>query len=241
MARKPAVKLTKDLVGTVNADGTITAKVAKGKAITTGTGKTVSGGKFAGTIASPTKAKTTRAKSKKIVDEIEDWDDDFDDEAFDPEDVDSIIDDEPATNAHLYITKDGIIGNVLEDGLQIVDTSGIDEEGLYELADSSSEEREDLAESLRSGRGYVATKHYFNDSGDYGSVRELRIIDGSELTKSEMSSLLDSANPYNEAAGYDTSSYNIVAVIRQLKNKPHSGSEDDLLDDEMVEEGTSYR
>lgn len=240
MARKAAVKLTKDLVGTVNADGTITAKVAKGKTVTTGAGKTVTGGKFAGTIASPTKAKTAKAKSKKIVDEIEEWDD-LDDDAFDPEDVDAIIDDEPATTAHLYVTKDGILGNVLEDGLQIIDTSGIDEDGLEELADTPADEREELAEALRVGRGYTATKHYFNDSGDFGSVRDLRVIDGAELTKGEMSSLLDSSNPYDEARSYDSSGYSIVSVIRQLKNKPHSGSEDDLLDDELVEEGTSYR
>lgn len=240
MARKAAVKLTKDLVGTVNADGTITAKVAKGKSVTTGTGKTVAGGKFAGTIASPTKAKATKAKSKKIVDEIDDWDD-LEDDGFDPEEVDSIIDDEPATTAHLYVTKDGIIGNVSEDGLQIIDTSGIDEDGLYELADAPADEREELADSLRSGRGYVATKHYFNDSGDYGLTRDLRVVDGSELTKSEMSSLLDSSDPYAESKNYDSSGYNIVSVIRQMKSQPHSGSQDDLLDDELVEEGTSYR
>lgn len=239
MAKKTAVKLTKDLVGTVNADGTITAKVAKGKKVTTGTGKTVAGGKFAGTIASPTKAKTTRSKAKKIVDELEDWDDL--DDAFDPEDVDSIIDDEPATTAHLYVTKDGIIGNVSDDGLQIIDTSGIDEDGLEELADTPADEREELADALRAGRAYTATKHYFNDSGDFGSVRDLRIVNGSELTKSEMNSLLDSSNPYAEAQNYDTSGYNIVAVIRQMKGQPHSGSQDDILDDEMVEEGTSYR
>lgn len=240
MARKAAVKLTKDLIGTVNADGTITAKVAKGKTVTTSTGKTVAGGKFAGTVASPTKAKTAKAKAKKVVDEIDDWDE-FDDDAFDPEDVDAIIDDEPATTAHLYITKDGIVGNVLEDGLQIIDTSNISEEDLDELADAPADEREDLADALRQGRGYTATRHYFNDSGEYGPVSNLRVIDGAELTKSEMSSLLDSADPYSESKNYDNSGYNIVSVIRQMKTQPHSGSQDDLLDDEMVSEGTSYR
>lgn len=239
MAKKAAVKLTKDLVGTVNADGIITAKVAKGKTVTTGAGKTVSGGKFAGTIASPTKAKASRNKAKKIVDELEDWDDL--DESFDPEDVDSIIDDEPATTAHLYVTKDGIIGNVLDDGLQIIDTSGIDNDGLEELADAGAEEREELADALRVGRAYNATRHYFNDSGDFGSVRDLKIVDGSQLTKGEMNSLLDSSNPYQEAQNYDTSGYNIVSVIRQMRTQPHSGSQDDILDDEMIEEGTSYR
>ena len=240
MARKAAVKLTKDLVGSVNADGTITAKVAAGKTVTTGAGKTVTGGKFAGTIASPTKAKATKARNKKIVDEIDDWYD-LEDEEFDVDNIDAIIDEEPATTAHLYVTKDGIIGNVLEDGLQIIDTTGINEAGLDELADASSEDREELADALRSNRAYEPTKHYFNDSGDYGSARNLRIIDGAELSKGEMNSLLDSSNPYAEAGNYDSSGYNIVSVIRQSRNQNHSGSKDDLLDDEMIEEGTSYR
>ena len=239
MARKATVKVTKDLVGTVNADGTITTKVAKGKTVTTGSGKTVAGGKFAGTIASPAKAKATKAKSKKIVDELDEWYDD--DENYDIDDVESIIDEEPATSAHLYVTKDGVLGNVVEDGLQIIDTSGIDESGLEELADAYADEREELADSLRQGRAYIPTKHYFNDSGDYGAVRDLKIVDGSELSKSEMSSLLDSSNPFAEADKYDASGYGIVAVINNLRNKPHSGSQDDFLDDEMIIEGTSYR
>lgn len=239
MARKTAVKVTKDLVGKVNPDGTITTKVAKGKTVKTANGSTLAGGKFAGTVASTSKVKATSKRNQKIVDELEDWDD-FEDD-FDVDTVDTVIDEEPVADVHLYVTKDGIVGNVLDDGLQIIDTSGIHEDDLEELADAPADEREELADALRSGRAYIPTKHYFNDSGDYGSVRDLKIVDCKELTKSEMNSLLDSDNPYSEASNYDSSGYNIVSVLRQVRNTPHNGNQDDLLDDDMIEEGTSYR
>lgn len=239
MARKTAVKVTKDLVGKVNPDGTITTKVAKGKTVKTAGGASLSGGKFAGTVASTAKVKSTAKHNKKIVDEIEDWDEL--DEDFNDDSIETIVEDDTASDVHIYVTKDGIVGNVLDDGLQIIDTSGIHEDDLEEIADAYPEDRVELANSLRAGRSYVPTKHYFNDSGDYGSVRDLKIVDCKELTKSEMNDLLDSDDPYSEASNYDSSGYNIVSVLRQVRKQPHNGNQDDVLDDEMIEEGTSYR
>lgn len=223
-----------------NANGTTTVKVAKGAKVTTSTGKVAKGGQIIDTVKSSRQAKKVVKESKKVFDEFDDdLDDDFED--FDSN-IDEMLDDEAAApNTHLYITKDGIIGNVIDDGLQIVDTSGIDEEGIEELADSPADEREELANELRSIRGgYVSTKHYFNDSGDFGSVKNLKIIDGGALTKSEMSNLIDSEDPFSESNNYDTSGFNIVSALRQVKQKGHAGTADDLLNDELIIEGTSY-
>lgn len=223
-----------------NANGTTTVKVAKGAKVTTSTGKVAKGGQIVDTVQSSKQAKKAVKDNKKIFDEFDDeFEDDFED--FDNS-IDEMLEDEAAApNTHLYVTKDGIIGNVIEDGLQIIDTSGIDEDGLDELADTPADEREELANEIRSTRGgFVSTKHYFNDSGDFGSVKSLRIIDGGLLTKSEMSSLIDSSDPFSEANNHDTSGFNIVSALRQVKANGHSGSADDLLNDTLIEEGTSY-
>lgn len=223
-----------------NPNGTTTVKVAKGAKVKTSTGKTAKGGQIIDTVKSSRQASKAVKNNKKIFDE---FDDEFEDD-FDNIDnsIDELLDDEVAApNTHLYVTKEGLIGNVIDDNLQIIDTSGIDEYGIDELADASADEREELADELRSKRGgFVATKHYFNDSGDFGSVKNLKIIDGGLLTKSEMSSLLDSEDPFTEAGTHDTSGFNIVSALRQMKIKGHSNTADDLLNDELVSEGTSY-
>lgn len=232
------------VVGKENPDGTTTVKVKKGAKVVTGNGKVATGGKIVDTLPSKTKTRAATKKSKEIFDEIDEmWDDEEDfslDSGYDS-DSDS-IDEEPANKVFLYVTRDGIIGNVHDDNLQIIDTSGIADEDIYQIANAEPEDRAEKAAELRDPRGAVfASKHWFNDTGDFGVMKDLRIVDGGELTKSEMRDLMDAEDPFDEARNYDSGAFDFRSAMVSVKKGSRSNSTDDFLDDDMIIEGTSYR
>lgn len=224
-----------------NADGTTTVKVKKGAKVTTKNGKTAKGGQFLGTLPSPAKTRAASKKSKQVADEIDDiWEDELDEDFSDVDSYDS-SDEEPANKVFLYVTKEGIIGSVTDDNLQIIDTSGVDESDIYRIASTDPDRRAELADELRDTRRAVfASKHWFNDTGDYGTLKDIRIVDGGELTKSEMRALMDAEDPYAEAQHYDSGTFNFASAMKSVRKGVRSNSEDDFLDDDMIIEGTSY-
>jgi hypothetical protein len=222
------------LVKKENPDGTSTVKVAKGSTVKTSTGKTATGGKIVG--------KLPKAKERMQVDlndfnddeEILSWDDD-DVDFSDDSNYDELLEEEStdAVTDYIYVTKDGIVGNVNYDKLQIIDTTGIDEDGLTDLSYASFSEREDLANELRSSRSFVDSKHYFNDTGEYGDVRGLKVLKTSDLTKSELNKIYASDNPFAEADNYENSGYNVLTAASYY-------SHDSLLQGELNGKGLSY-
>lgn len=228
------------VVGKENSDGTTTVKVAKGAKVVTTNGKVAKGGAIVDTLPSKAKTKAAAKKSKEIFDEIDElWEDD----AVDFNESEAYgADDEPANKVFLYVTRDGIIGNVQDDHLQILDTAGIAEEDIYQIANADPDDRAKLAEELRDARGIIfASKHWFNDTGDFGSMQDIRIVDGGDLTKSEMRDLMDAEDPFQEAQNYDGGSFNFKSAMISIKKGNRSNSTDDFLDDDMIEEGTSYK
>jgi hypothetical protein len=234
-------KVNGKVVGKENADGTTTVKVAKGAKVVTSNGKVATGGKIVDTVASSTKAKAVTKKSKEIFDELDDlWEDDED--FVDVDNYATETEEEAAPNVFIYVSRDGIMGNVKEDNFQIIDTSGLDEEEIYQISSADPDERAALAESLRTPVGALfASKHWFNDSGDYGAMKDVRIVDGEELTKSEMRELMDSEDPFAEAANHDSGAFSFRSAVATVKKGKRSNVTDDFLDDAMIEEGTSYR
>lgn len=219
------------LVKKENVDGTSTVKVAKGGSMKTSTGKTATGGKIVGKLPKTGNKKPIGVNDFDVDDEVLSWDDDvFDDES----NYDEILnDDEPQESFdYIYVTRDGIVGNVNYDKLHILDTTGIDEDGLTDLSYASFSERESLAEELRNPRGMPST-HYFNDTGEFGEVRGLKILKTADLTKSELNKIYSSDDPYGEADNYDNSSYMVLSSASYFNN-------DLVLQDEMNSKGLSY-
>lgn len=227
------------VVGKENPDGTTTVKVKKGAKVVTGNGKVATGGKIVDTLPSKTKTRAATKKSKEIFDELDEmWeDDDFVDSGYD----DVAIDEEKANQVYLYVSRDGIIGNVQDDNLQIIDTSGITDEDIFKIANADPEDRAEVAASLRDPRGaFFASKHWFNDTGDFGEMKDLRIVDGGELTKSEMRDLMDAEDPFDEAGNYDSGAFDFRSALVSVKKGKRANATDDFLDDDMITEGTSY-
>jgi len=239
--RKPSKKTVGDFIVTDNSNGTKTVQVAAGKTKVTSTGKTAKGGNLVGTVMSVKGSKAVKAKNKEVFDDFEDMDWDGEDFENDYENESIPSDEELAdvVEAHLYITRDGIIGDSEADGLQLIDTTGIDESGLDELSSADIADREELAKSLRNSRGF-SSKHYFNNTGDYGHVRDLKIIASGDLTRSELKSLHGSSDPFREADNYDTAAFSVLSANRKVNRYGHSGTVDDLSNDELISEGVSY-
>jgi len=193
------------LVKTDNPDGTATVKVAKGSKAKTSSGKTAKGGKIVGKL--PRKKPQVEEFSLDVDDEeLDSWDETADYDELLEEDTD----DSTKEGEYIYVTSDGIVGDVSYDGLQIINTSGISEEGIIELADAYPDEREELAEQLR-GSALYDSKHYFNNTGEYGPVRGLKLLNLKDLTKSELNRIYASDEPFSEADNYETQSYVILS------------------------------
>jgi hypothetical protein len=234
-------KVNGKVVGKENADGTTTVKVAKGAKVVTSNGKVATGGKIVDTVASSAKVKAATKKSKEIFDELDEiWEDDEDFTDVDDYNNDADVDEEPANKGFIYVTREGIVGNVHEDGFQIIDTSGLYEDDIYQLASADPDDRAALADSLRGKNPVFASRHWFNDTGDVGEMKDVRVVDGSELSKSEMRELLDSEDPFYEAESYDSGTFSFKTAVARIKKGARSNSTDDFLDDDMIEEGTSY-
>lgn len=239
--KKTDAKTVGNVTVTTSANGVQKVKVAAGKTVKTATGKVAKGGAIVDNIASPKLIKATKAKNKEIFDEFEE--DDFEEGSFENDYDDTSIPSESdvtdVVETRLYVTRDGIVGDVDGDGLLIVDTTGIDEEGLYELSMADADEIYSLAESLREPRA-ISSKHYFNNTGDYGHVRDLKILASGDLTRSELASIHNASDPFDEADNYDTSSFTVLSASRNVARNGHSGSFDDFNNDELIAQGVSY-
>lgn len=214
------------LVKSENPDGTATVKVAKGSKTVTSKGKTATGGKIVGKLP----------KKRPQVEDL-DLGLDLEDEDFTTpldEDVshyDEILDTKPATkNSHIYVTADGIVGDVEYDSLQIIDTTGLNEDALNDLAYVSREERESLADSLRVKSPYMS-QHYFNSTGEYGPVEQLKILNTSDLTKSELNRIYSSDEPFYEVNNYEVQSYKVLTS---------ENSRDDVRNNTLMSKSLTY-
>jgi hypothetical protein len=219
------------LVKKENPDGTSTVKVAKGSSVLTTTGKTATGGKIVGKLPKTSNKKPIEVNDFDVDEEVLSWDDDVFDEESNYDEI--LNDDEPQESFdYIYVTRDGIVGNVNYDKLQIIDTTGVNEDGLTDLSYASFTEREDLAAELRNTRGAPST-HYFNDTGEFGDVRGLKILKTSDLTKSELNKIYSAEDPFVEADNYDNSSYTAI-------NSASYFSSDLNLHEELNSKGLTY-
>lgn len=219
------------LVKKENPDGTSTVKVAKGSSVLTNSGKTATGGKIVGKLPKTGNKKAIEVNDFDVDEDILSWDDDVFDEELNYDEI--LDDDEPQESFdYIYVTRDGVVGNVNYDKLQIIDTTGIDEDGLIDLSYASFAEREDLAAEFRHARGVPST-HYFNDTGEFGDVRGLKVLKTSDLTKSELNKIYSADDPFVEADNYDNSSYTVI-------NSSTYFSSDLNLHEELNSKGLSY-
>jgi hypothetical protein len=229
------------IVGKENPNGTTTVKVAKGEKVVTRSGKVATGGKIVDTVKSSKQVKAAKKKSDDIFSEFDDvWEEDVD-VSFD-EDYDSDNANEQLLKTQIYISKEGIIGNVYEDELQIFDTSGLDDSEIYQIANEDPEKREQLVAKLVNPKAsFYSTKHWFNNTGDCGLVKELRIVETEELSKSELREIMDSEDPYAESEVYDTGAYNLTSALNYVRKNGSSGTESEISEVEMINQGYSYK
>lgn len=218
------------LVKSENPDGTSTIKVGKGAKVVTSSGKTATGGKIVGKLP----------KTKTPVDmpdlDVEEYGDVFDDVWVEDnvDEYDEILNSEDETvgsEEYIYVTRDGIVGDASYDKLQIIDTTGISEEDLADLAYAEYDEREEMADSMRS-RSAVPTQHYFNSTGEYGNIRDLKILNTADLTKSELNKIYASSDPFDEADNHDTHPYTVLGKT--------NGNNDVKRNNGFILNGTSY-
>lgn len=230
------------IVGKENANGTTTVKVAKGEKLVTRTGKVATGGKIVDTVKSSKQVKAAKKKSSDIFSEFDDvWEEDVDLADFN-EDYDAVSPAEQVLKTQLYISKDGIVGNVYEDELQIFDTSGLDDSEIYQIANEDPEKREQLVSRLVNPKAsFYSTKHWFNNTGDFGLVKELRIIETEELSKSELREIMDSEDPYAESEVYDTGAYNLASALNYVRKNTSSGTETEAAETDLISKGYSYK
>ena len=217
------------LVKSENPDGTSTIKVGKGGKVVTSSGKTATGGKIVGKLP-----KTKTPADMPDLD-VEEYGDVFDDVWVEDsvDDYDDILnpEDENISEEYIYVTRDGVVGDAAYDKLQIVDTTGVSEDDLGDLAYADYDEREELAETLRK-RNAVPTQHYFNSTGEYGLVRDLKILNTADLTKSELNKIYSSSDPFDEAENHDTHPHTVLGKS--------NGNHDVKRNNGFILNGTSY-
>lgn len=221
------------LVKSENPDGTSTIKVGKGGKVVTSSGKTATGGKIVGKLPKP------KAPADLPDLDVEEYGDAFD-ESWDDEDIDvseeyddmlTEDDEYNTTEEYIYVTRDGIIGDAAYDKLQIVDTTGISEDDLADLAYADYDEREEMASAMRR-KNSIPTKHYFNSTGEYGNIRGLKILNTADLTKSELNKIYAASDPFDEADNHDNHPYTVL--------KKNNTNNDVSRARKFVSNGTSY-
>lgn len=221
------------LVKSENPDGTSTVKVAKGGKVKTVAGKTATGGKIVGKLPKKTTKKPAQVEDFDIDSEELSWDEELFDETVNYDDLLEDTVEEPTVMVdYIYVTRDGIVGSVNYDKLQIVDTTGVDEDGLNDLSYASFNEREQLAAQLRNSKN-TPSKHYFNDTGEYGKVKDLKVLNTADLTKSELNKIYSAGDPFVEADNYENSNYKVLTANAYF-------NDDYVLQDELVNKGLSY-